>query len=176
MSKIFMFAGGCFSGKTTTINYVSNSLILSNRQNKVMNEEIRKYIDTSKESIDSIRKNPREYFSLEKKIIMAKMKSEDDAAADGSSMIYLFDRSIIDSLFYYQEYQNPAKIMNDDAFAYSEFEKKIISHYEKMMPFINKIFLFKPLNGILNTDKCRPANIEVQKNVEYSKILELFNR
>ena len=111
MSKVIAFSGGCFSGKTTTMNEVKAYLEDAGYKVVVLGELIR--TATSK-PIDVIRKDPTAYLRLQEKIIRSKIEQENKALEDDSNTVYLADRAITDSLFYLQNYVDKSGLSDEE--------------------------------------------------------------
>ena len=167
--KTFMFSGSCFSGKTTAMEWLAECL----KEEKgtsvtICSEEIRKYLSPA-DSIDEVRKDAEKYFLFEKNMIMLKILSELEAfSSSQSDKICFFDRSVIDSLYYYSSIKFQA---GTEFFEKHEKFKKLIEAYVPFMADnVTKIFLFSPLERKDNTDPLRPRDLESAKRSEYQKI------
>ena len=101
--KFIAFSGGCFSGKTTTMNLLKDKLIQNGIHVIVINENIRDFITSRNTTIEAMRKDANAYFQLQYEIISDKMSKElrvlrtkkDNQPFQNT--IVLADRSMIDS-------------------------------------------------------------------------------
>ena len=95
------FSGGCFSGKTSTMEALKSVLEKDGYKVVIVSEAMRETeVAKSGMSIDAIRQDANLYFKLQKEIIKKKVKQERDVPFnDEPDTIYLFDRAITDSLF-----------------------------------------------------------------------------
>lgn len=175
MSKVIAFSGGCFSGKTTTINEVKAYLEDAGYKVVVLGELIR--TATSK-PIDMIRKDPAAYLRLQEKIIRSKIEQENKALEDDSNTIYLVDRAITDSLFYLQNYVDKSGLSNEDMVAYCKLHKEVIEHANKVFgikePKYFVVLEFSPIDGT-SDDMFRPKHIDCSKEYEHDAICVLNN-
>lgn len=173
-SKIIVFSGGCFSGKTTTMKALQTELINKGYKVYILKEIIRDIIN---EPIDQLRNNPIKYFEVQKKIITEKIKQEKQAfelAKKQKNTIFLVDRAITDSLFYYENYVDKTNLPDKIIEEYCEFQEQIDKYaYEAFEYIYNAIVEFTPLNVTSNVDKFRPKNISKLKYYEYNVISRL---
>ena len=167
------FSGGCFSGKTSTMEALK-SILEKEGYNVVIVNEVMRETEVAKfgMSIDTIRQNANLYFKLQKEIIQKKVKQELEAFDGEPNTIYLFDRALTDSLFYYEFYVDKSKL--DNKREYFRFHEYLIN---KVCSNINQIDLlveFKPLDcRDINKDKMRPAYLKVVSYSEYTCIHRL---
>ncbi|MCF7795961.1 AAA family ATPase [Patescibacteria group bacterium] len=170
MSKIVAFSGASHSGKTQTMKELCNLY-----PNKIISftEIIREIIKIP--SIDNIRKNPNDYLDLEMKIISQKIEQEKIAYDDDKDCIYIFDRSLVDSFYYYLFYVDKNNLNMDLYQNYLEFLLEKIDQHFKMY---SMIFLFKPIKNIEKLDIFRVKNLNIVQNNEYKiiKILTLAKK
>lgn len=175
MSKVITFSGGCFSGKTTTMNAVKAYLEDAGYKVVVLGELIRTATD---KPIDEIRKDPTAYLHLQEKIIRSKIEQENKALEDNSDTVYLADRAITDSLFYLQNYVDKSGLSDDGMIAYCKLHKEVIEHANKVFgikePKYFAVIEFSPIHGQSN-DKYRPKHIDFSKEYEYDAIRILNN-
>ena len=71
--KIIVFTGGCYSGKTTSMEIIKKLLEEQGKSVIFLDELIRKY---NIESIDDIRKDANKYMDLQYDIISGKIQAE----------------------------------------------------------------------------------------------------
>lgn len=171
-SKVIAFSGGCFSGKTTTMEALRKALINNGYEVCVFSELIRNMIS---ESIDQVRKNPVKYFELQKKIISKKINQEKHAFNTikqhaKNKTVFLFDRAITDSLFYFENYIDKSSLPDDVITEYCKFHTQIINYAYEAFRNYSAVVEFVPLNISCNVDKFRPKNIDALKHYEYSVI------
>lgn len=173
MSKVIAFSGGCFSGKTTTINEVKSYLEDAGYRVVVLGELIR---TATNKPIDVIRKDPTAYLRLQEKIIRSKIEQENKALKDNSNTVYLADRAITDSLFYLQNYVDKSGLSDEDTVAYCKLHKEVITHLDTLFDAKNfSIIEFSPIDGTSN-DPFRPKHVDYSKEYEHDAISILNNR
>lgn len=173
MSKVIAFSGGCFSGKTTTMNEVKAYLEDAGYKVVVLGELIR---TTTNKPIDVIRKDPTAYLRLQENIIRSKIEQENKALEDYSNTVYLADRAITDSLFYLQNYVDKSSLSDEDMVAYCKLHKEVIMHIDILSKANNFIVIeFSPLIG-KSDDIFRPKHIEYSKEYEHDAISILNNQ
>jgi len=161
-----VFSGGCFSGKTTSIDS-----IYANYDGKctILSEFIR---DENYVSIDNIRANPHEYLQLQKKVIKKKIDQELSIANILDDTVVLIDRSIADSIFYLTFYVDKHALSSDDLNDLYDLYKYASAHAQFMYKRVySYVLLFKPLVLLCNDAKFRPESINsVSKYLEYDLI------
>lgn len=172
---IVAFSGGCFSGKTTTINKVAEKLRQLGYTVYILNENIRdKNAFRKAGNIDNIRQDPNSYLLLQKEIIREKIENENEilGAKYTTKTIILVDRALTDSLFYLSCYVDKANLTLEN--------KKIFRHlfsYVYMILLLSKrydkVLEFRPIK-IENIDKYRPKDLEQLHYFEY-EIIHCFN-
>lgn len=167
------FSGGCFSGKTSTMEALKSILEKDGYKVVIVNEAMRETeVAKSGMSIDAIRQDANLYFELQKEIIRKKINQEFEAFNGEPNTIYLFDRAITDSLFYYEFYVDKSKL--DNKKDYFGFHKYLINKVSLMLNQIDLLIEFKPLkNCNMNDDKMRPAYLEEASYSEYECIHRL---
>lgn len=167
------FSGGCFSGKTSTMEALKSILEKEGYKVVIVSEAMRETeVAKSGMSIDAIRQDANLYFKLQKEIIRKKINQEFEAFNGEPNTIYLFDRAITDSLFYYEFYVDKSKL--DNKKDYFGFHKYLISKASLMLNKIDLLIEFKPLeNYSVNDDKMRPAYLEEASYSEYTCIHRL---
>lgn len=160
------FSGGCFSGKTSTMKALKSTLEKEGNEVIILSELIRETEKAKRiNSIDEIRRCPNMYFDLQKDIIRAKVQQEFKAFFSNRPVIYLFDRALTDSLFYYEFYVDKSNLCNKQN--YFAFYEQLICNIKNSFNYLDLIVEFKPLKQIKNDDMMRPATIEYSAQAEY---------
>jgi len=165
---VILFSGASHSGKTTLIRSLKEDL-----KDKVICffEEIRKEKIIN---IDNIRKNPYKYFEYEKKIIKKKMKQEFNCIKKYNNKIILFDRSLIDSLFYYIFYIDKSKFSKNILKNYNNFLEEILNKIKiHIKEIYNIIFLIEPITKIIRKDNFTMKNLKYTQYNEWEIIKTL---
>lgn len=180
MEKLYLpyivaFSGGCFSGKTTTINKVAEKLRQLGYTVYILNENIRdKNAFRKAGNIDNIRQDPNSYLLLQNEIIREKIENENEIldAKYTTKTIILVDRALTDSLFYLSCYVDKTNLTLEN--------KKIFRHLFSFIYMIlllskryDKVLEFRPIK-IENIDKYRPKDLEQLHYFEY-EIIHCFN-
>ena len=167
------FSGGCFSGKTSTMEALKFILEKEGYKVVIVSEAMRETeVAKSGMSIDAIRQDANLYFKLQKEIIQKKVKEEIEALSGESNAIYLFDRALTDSLFYYEFYVDKSKL--DNKYEYFKFHKWLLREVHTSLANLDLLIEFKPLkNCDVNDDKMRPAYLEEASYSEYECIHRL---
>lgn len=167
------FSGGCFSGKTSTMEALKSILEKDGYKVVIVSEAMRETeVAKSGMSIDIIRQDANLYFKLQKEIIQKKVKEEIEAFFGEPNTIYLFDRALTDSLFYYEFYVDKSKL--DNKYEYFKFYKWLLREVHTSLTNLDLLIEFKPLeNCNVNDDKMRPANLKEASYSEYTCIHRL---
>lgn len=168
------FSGGCFSGKTSAMEALKSVLEKEGYKVVIISEAMRETeVAKSGMSIDAIRQDANLYFKLQKEIIKKKVKQERDVPYNGEpDTIYLFDRAITDSLFYYEFYVDKSKLDNKED--YFRFHRLLLKRASFLLNQIDLLIEFKPLeNCSVNDDKMRPAYLKEASYSEYTCIHRL---
>lgn len=162
------FSGGCFSGKTSTMEALKSILEKEGYKVVIISEAMRETeVAKSGMSIDAIRQDANLYFKLQKEIIQKKIDLEFEAFNGEPDTIYLFDRAITDSLFYYEFYVDKSKL--DNKKEYFRFHKYLLDKVSSTLNQVDLLIEFKPLDcRDVNEDKMRPAYLE---DVSYSEYI-----
>lgn len=92
---IIAFSGGCYSGKTTSMQRLQRHIGLD--RCIFLSELIREKLTTS---IDDIRAHPSDYLRLQCDIIKQKINQEMELPLYNKDLVILVDRAIADSIFY----------------------------------------------------------------------------
>jgi len=169
------FSGGCFSGKTSTMEALK-SILEKEGYNVVIISEAMRETEAAKSgmSIDAIRQDANLYFKLQKEIIQKKINQEFEAFNGKPDTIYLFDRAITDSLFYYEFYVDKGKLDNKEE--YFKFHKYLLDKVSSTLNQVDLLIEFKPLNNRdINADKMRPAYLSSASYSEFACIFILNN-
>ena len=175
---LIAFSGGCFSGKTTTMNKLL--LYLSNKGYpvEVIRERAREFMPLHYGgNIDVLRKNVKDYLKFEIDIISKKIQDEEDALNGKSKKIYLIDRALSDSLFYLETYIDIRSLDLESAKEFTDFHEKLINKMIKLMHSrrYDMVFEFKPIEHVANEDTFRPENIGEIKYYEHNRIKQINN-
>lgn len=167
------FSGGCFSGKTSTMEALKSILEKEGYKVVIISEAMRETeIAKSGMSIDAIRQDANSYFKLQKEIIQKKVKEEIEAFSGEPNTIYLFDRALTDSLFYYEFYVDKSKL--DNRYEYFKLHKWLLREVHTSLINLDLLIEFKPLkNCNVNDDKMRPAYLGEASYSEYTCIHRL---
>lgn len=169
------FSGGCCSGKTSTMEALK-SILEKEGYNVVIISEAMRETEAAKSgmSIDAIRQDANLYFKLQKEIIQKKINQEFEAFNGKPDTIYLFDRAITDSLFYYEFYVDKGKLDNKEE--YFKFHKYLLDKVSSTLNQVDLLIEFKPLNNRdINADKMRPAYLSSASYSEFACIFILNN-
>jgi uracil-DNA glycosylase family 4 len=168
---ILYLVGGCHSGKSTFAAKLKSwfkDYVVS------FDEEIRKTTDLS---IDDLRKDAQKYFSIQLDIIKKKIDQEALAIAEDRinpyKNLYIFDRSLADSYFYYTFYVDKSQLSEEQSNEYDAFLKVLRETMPKHIGYENaKIFYFEPLSCEDNTDKMRPKTLCSRQSIESMMIYD----
>ncbi len=169
-SKLIVFSGGCFSGKTTTMEELKTSLEAKGHTVCLLSELIRKVGITS---IDDARNNPHEYLHLQAQVTPTKIAEEYNALTSNYDYT-LIDRSILDSLFYLQFYTTKQAFDLEEWSNYSALTKQIEAHIEWAKKNYHAVLFFKPIEAICFDRTYRPSHIDLTKYIESSAIYHLL--
>ena len=147
------FSGGCFSGKTSTMEALKSVLEKDGYKVVIVSEAMRETeVAKSGMSIDAIRQDANLYFKLQKEIIKKKVKQERDVPFNSEpDTIYLFDRAITDSLFYYEFYVDKSKLDNKED--YFRFHRLLLKRVSFLLNQIDLLIEFKPLENCSVKDR-----------------------
>jgi hypothetical protein len=163
---VIAFSGGCFSGKTTSINYISEKF-----KNSVFIDEIIRKKNII--SIDTVRKNPIEYLYLQDDIIRKKINQEYEFISKNKDKIILIDRALSDSLFYLTFYLDKSNFKEKEYEIFNKLFNDLVFHINN-----NKydfVLNFFPLNIFCEDKKFRPKNIDFSKHQEHILITSYNN-
>ena len=164
-NKVLCFSGASHSGKTSFINSITNDKIIS------YTELIR---EKKKINIDKLRKNPKKYLEYQFEIISEKINQELTCISKYNNKIIIFDRSLIDSLYYYLIYFNKTLFNKSILQKYENFLSILLSTIqEHFIKYIDYIILFKPIINIVEKDLFRPKYLQLIQENEFSIIKAL---
>lgn len=170
------FTGGCYSGKTTSINIIKQILEEKGKNVIMFNELIRNH---NIGSIDDIRKNPNKYMELQDNIIRGKIDMEKSIKNDpsyDSNTIVLIDRAVTDSLFYltFYVYKNGLDEYHQEMF-FNLFDY-LNEYLDNIKSIYDYILEFKPIENKVEEDSFRPQNLNRMQRVEYEMIIKYNHR
>ena len=168
--RVIAFSGGCYSGKTTTMELLKSELERLGHKVIMLSELIR---EEPIESIDDIRKDPEAYIDFQCKVIRGKMQAEREAAELSNGFI-LIDRAITDSFFYLLFYVDKANLSSEALRKYSDLLTEVRQHFAwAAANFYDLIVEFKPIEKECNDTVYRPKNIDTLKYIEHTVISTL---
>lgn len=173
---IVAFSGASHSGKTT----FAHNLRLYAPPGEVIcyDEIIRNERDGAyplTQSIDKLRQDPYKYFDVQKKIIKKKLLQEADADfnPDLKNKFVIFDRSLVDSLYYCMFYVQKNVDPHFD-WQYMDFLIDLHSKVKLEFKYVyDKIFLFTPIYSKEVQDSWRPELLQWTQPWEYKIIKSL---
>ena len=165
MNVTFAFSGPCNAGKTTLMQKIKANF---GDRVHIVGECIRDKIT----SIDVVRNSTQNYFKLQQKVIMEKIKQEDDAQATKKGQLILVDRSLADSLFYTTFYIDIKDLADNQKVEYAKFVKTI-TETAKARKRYDMVFMMQPL-PITVKDPMRPTDLVVTQTIEH-QIIEILN-
>lgn len=177
--KFVAFSGGCFSGKTTTLNLLKDKLKGNGFEVVVLNENIREFLNASN-TIEDVRRDANAYFILQEDVITNKIIRERrflrNLNLQKTKLIVLADRSLIDSLFYYLFYVDKNNLTRLNAENYETFYEKIDKSIKTAFEHIyDLILMFEPLNKKCYDNTYRPISIDTLKYTESRMIKTLHD-
>ena len=169
---VIAFSGGCFSGKTTTMEKLKETLEARGHRVTMLSELVREH---KIESIDKLRENPSKYLAFQNEIISAKIEAEDICKSTNADVI-LIDRAMTDSMFYLLFYVDKNMLTKEDLSLYFELYYKTRIHIDIAFTRIYDLVLeFTPINKPCEDKVFRPENIEILKKLEFS-VIKTLNR
>ena len=177
MSKplVIAFSGGCFSGKTTTMEKLKESLEKRGHRVIMLGELVREY---KIGSIDELRENPSKYLAFQDSIITSKISAEAHllSRAYSDTDIVLVDRAITDSLFYLLFYVDKKELTERDLNIYWHLLSRVQNHTEYAFRHIyDVVYEFAPINKLCDDTVFRPQKIDILKYIE-SITISMLNR
>ena len=163
MSFIITISGAAHSGKSTCIETLKKHFgdYIVDYSELIRNKKI---------NIDEIRKDPVKYLDFEIEVITEKIEQEEKAIYEGNKIV-LFDRSLIDSYFYYTFYTDKAQFDEIDLKKYHEFLAFLTRKtYEHSNDLYNTTFLFKPIVELKRQDEFTQQYLKYTQENEYNFI------
>lgn len=173
MSKplVIAFSGGCFSGKTTTMEKLKESLEKRGHKVTTLDELVR---ERKIESIDKLRQDPSAYLKFQQDIILEKIDAELNCTKLDADVV-LVDRAITDSLFYLVFYVDKSRLSFDDIALFYGLQNRIRMHMKQAFEQIyNLVIEFSPINAVCDDKVFRPKQIGALKYIEYD-IISMLN-
>lgn len=168
---VIAFSGGCFSGKTTTMEKLKESLERRGRKVAMLSELVREH---KIESIDKLRQDPSTYLKFQQDIILEKIDAELNCTKLDVDVV-LVDRAITDSLFYLLFYVDKSKLSFDDIALFYGLQNRIRMHMKQAFEQIyNLVIEFSPINAVCDDKVFRPKQIGALKYIEYD-IISMLN-
>lgn len=166
--KILVFTGGCYSGKTTSMEIVKDILEKRGRKVIFLDELIRKH---NIGSIDEIRKDPNKYMDLQYDIINGKIDSELYSFNNfDENTVILVDRSVTDSLFYLTFYVDKNSLDDEHTNKFIELFHLLNDYLSQVDRIYTYIFEFSPIKKLVQEDSFRPQKLKELQNIEYQMI------
>lgn len=166
-----VFSGGCYSGKTTTMQKFIKALTDKGVNVKELGEIVREY---KIKSIDDLRKDPVAYLDFQNKVINEKIEAELECFNKNENQVIVCDRAITDSLFYLLFYVDKANLDEEQMTTYTKLYERV-DYYAKMAfsKIYDLLIEFKPIEKAETYDSYRPKNISVNKYIEHRMISTL---
>lgn len=166
-----VFSGGCYSGKTTTMQKFIKALENKRVEVKVLDEIVRKH---KIQSIDELRKNPATYLDFQNMIINEKIEAELLCINENRKQVVVCDRAITDSLFYLLFYVDKANLNEEQMALYANLYESIDQYAKRAFSEIYDLLIeFKPIDKNETYDSYRPKNISINKYIEHKMISTL---
>lgn len=167
---VIAFSGGCFSGKSTTMEYYKKFF---GDRCVMLTENVR---DKTIFSIDEIRQNPSHYLKFQNEVILDKINKERELIENNTDKIILIDRALTDSLFYLIFYVDKNGLSTDDLILYNSLLKEVKKAcryaFEKLYDYVIE---FYPLNTVCDDKVFRPDEISHLKYMEHS-VINIINK
>ena len=168
---VIAFSGGCFSGKTTTMEKLKETLEARGYRVTMLSELVREH---KIESIDKLRQDPSAYLKFQQDIILEKIDAELNCTKLDVDVV-LIDRAITDSLFYLLFYVDKSKLSFDDIALFYGLQNRIRMHMKQAFEQIyNLVIEFSPINAACDDKVFRPKQIGALKYIEYD-IISMLN-
>ena len=163
------FSGACHSGKTTFMQKLKSIM----PEDVVISPEV--ILEENIKSIDDIRLDASKYLDFEIKIIRKKYY-QDKNISNCIDKICLFDRSLIDSLFYLDHYLRKDSLTTENKMKFKEFRDKLeLKIIWQLNSLYDKIIFFSPISSS-NGGKFRPNELLKAQKVEYKGMSTLFEK
>lgn len=168
---VIAFSGGCFSGKTTTMEKLKESLEKRGHKVAMLSELVREH---KIESIDKLRRDPSAYLKFQQDIILEKIDAELNCTKLDVDVV-LVDRAITDSLFYLMFYVDKSRLSFDDIALFYGLQNRTRMHMKQAFEQIyNLVIEFSPINAVCDDKVFRPKRIGALKYIEYD-IISMLN-
>lgn len=172
MSKpiVIAFSGGCFSGKTTTMEKLKDTLEKKGCRVIMLSELVREH---KIESIDELRRDYKKYLAFQEEVIHGKILAECHLLSDeyNSNDIVLVDRAITDSLFYLLFYVDKSKFEFDDISKFYDIQTRTMAHVKYAFDRIYDLVIeFEPISKPCEDTVYRPKQVGALKYVEATTI------
>lgn len=169
---VIAFSGGCFSGKTTTMEKLKAALEKCGLRVSMLGELIR---EKCKTPIDYVRKNPNDYLVLQDDIIRSKIKEELLCICTQYYDVVLIDRAITDSLFYLTYYVDKSMLNDKCKQIFYSLYKYAADHAQYAFREIYDLVLeFAPLEIKCTDNVYRPKDIDEVKVIE-NRLISALN-
>lgn len=173
MSKplVIAFSGGCFSGKTTTMEKLKELLEKRGHKVAMLSELVREH---KIESIDKLRQDPSAYLKFQQDIILEKIDAELNCTKLDVDVV-LVDRAITDSLFYLMFYVDKSRLSFDDIALFYSLQNRTRMHMKQAFEQIYHLVIeFSPINAVCDDKVFRPKQIGALKYIEHD-IISMLN-
>lgn len=168
---VIAFSGGCFSGKTTTMEKLKETLEARGHKVTMLSELVREH---KIESIDKLRENPSKYLVFQYEIITAKIEAENNCKKADANVV-LIDRAITDSLFYLLFYVDKGKLSFDDLALFYNLQRRTIDHiHSAFFKIYDLVIEFSPISKPCDDAVYRPKQIGALKYIE-SEVISMLN-
>lgn len=165
-----VFSGGCFSGKTSTIDKFKELL----GDHCITLDEIVRKKDIS--SIEDMRKDSRAYLRFQQEIISEKILQEVETENKNIGKVILIDRALSDSLFYLNFYVDKSQLQDEDFNFYSNLLTKVTNSAKYAFDNVYDFILqFSPINKRCDDKVFRPLNINNLKHIE-GKLISIYTK
>ena len=174
--KYFCFTGGCFSGKTTTMNLIKDRFEnIHGIKTMILSEPIREYKDTV--DISEYRKDAEKYLQLQ--IDTTGIRKERELSTvdkhKDEKVVILQDRGIADCIFYTRYYIDKEKLSEESQDVYEDllFELDCFASDHSYNDIYDYVLEFKPLEIKAESQEqrnFRPNDIDEVKYIEYNDI------
>jgi len=176
--KYFCFTGGCFSGKTTTMNLIKDRFEnIHGIKTMILGEPIREYKGTV--DISEYRKDQEKYLQLQIETTGIR-KDRELSTVDkykDEKVVVLQDRGIADCIFYTRHYIDKEKLSEESQDIYEDllFELDCFGSDHSYNDIYDYVLEFKPLKIKAESQEqkdFRPDDIDEVKYLEYNEIHE----
>lgn len=181
MSILIGFTGGCYAGKTTTMEMLAEELTGKGYEVIFQKENVRPYLDKVGMSIDEIRKDANKLLDMQMTIAAERKERDLAAAADKTkNRVYLIDRTFADTMFYVEEYIKKQDLSEERLAEFIAFHTDLVNtgRYLYSSNGYSIVIEFMPIKTDYNKDGAdpyRPKNISLTNQYE-SECIGLNNR